>query len=194
MFYKMFLTITIALFLVGCGGVGIITSEYNAVSKKMEKMANELTENGGVAVVGEAQDGRRDIAKKAAAQSGRNNIAIAIETKIDTKIKQFIESVGSGEIDSEINSFFSETGTSLAMRIAKGVRVPVTEVTQNEKGSFNAFALVIIDAKVINNALKDEIKVNKPKTYERIRASQAFDELKAEEEKFDAKAKELNIE
>lgn len=192
MYKNIFIVIVVFLF-VGCGTVGSISSDYDSTSDEMEKMANELTDNGGVAVVGEAQEARKDLARRSAELSGRVKIAEAIELKVSSLTKKAIESIGQGDINNEINSAFTDAGKTSANQILKGVRTKKSKVIEN-KNSFAAFALVIIDPKIVNNAIFDEIKVNKPKTYERIRTSQLFDELKEEEKKYETKAKELNVE
>lgn len=203
MYKNIFIVIVVFLF-VGCGGpkslqqqITETVGDFSEIADPGEQLvakADALSENGGVAVVGEGQANRMDIAKEKARLDGEIKISQALEQKVTSLRKKAVENIGQGEADDELNEAFTSAGKSASSGILKGVVVKERKLAKRKDGVFYAWALVVINPKIVNSAIIDEVKKKSIKTYERIRTSQLFDELKEEEAKFDKKAKELETE
>lgn len=203
MYKNIFIVIVVFLF-VGCGGpkslqqqITETVGDFEEIADPGEKLiskSNELKENGGVAVVGEGQANRRDLAKEKARLDGESKISEALQQKITTLRKKAVENIGQGEADDELNEAFTSAAKSASSNILKGVTVQESKLAKRKDGVYYAWSLIVINPKIVNSAVLDEVKKKNVKTYERIRTSQLFDELNKEEEKFDKKQKELSVE
>ncbi|MDD3807770.1 MAG: hypothetical protein PHE86_07055 [Candidatus Marinimicrobia bacterium] len=165
----------------GCGGSKdtAITSPYNELMKK----SNSIREAGGIAAVGQGQSAREDIARQKAQSNGRQQLALALESKIQVMQKSFMEEIGSAT-DTEINEAFTDVSKTLASTTLRGV-FPEEERMISKDGIITIYVLMTMDPATFNQVFLDELQ-SKPKVYERFRASQAYEELKQEMEAYEA--------
>ncbi|MEA1986387.1 MAG: hypothetical protein U9N76_02720 [Candidatus Marinimicrobia bacterium] len=167
-----------------CGGSKTVSGKKSPYMQLQAK-AREYNARGAVAVVGQGQSAREDIARKKSHTASRANLAEALETKVQTMSKQFLEEVGSAG-DSEINEAFSKTTKTMASATLKG-SFPQDEVITEKDGIIKIYTLMVIDPATFNQSILDEMnKSGNKKLYERFRASQAYDELNKEMEAFEA--------
>lgn len=171
---------TMAL-MVGCGGSETTakTSPYN----ELMKMARDMRKAGAVADVGQGQSKREDIAREKAQTDGRAKLALGLESKTQVLQKKFTEEIGSNE-DTEINEAFSSVQKTMASTVLQGA-FPEEERMVEKDGIITIYVLMAIDPATFNKSFMDEMK-NKPKVYERFRASQAYDDLKTEMDAYEA--------
>ncbi|MEA3500569.1 MAG: hypothetical protein U9R41_06115 [Candidatus Marinimicrobia bacterium] len=171
------------ILLTGCGGSKQVSAEKNPYLQ-MQKRANEFNKNGAVAVVGQGESSREDIARKKSYTDARANLADALEAKVQTLSKSFLEEVGTSG-DSEINEAFSRTTKVMSSSVLKG-SFPEDEVMVEKEGKITIYTLMVINPATFNQSLLDEMnKSGNKKLYERFRASQAYDELNNEMEKYE---------
>ena len=156
---------------------------WQAAKDECQTLVNSLTSSGGaVAAIGVAESKRRDIAERKATLQARKELAESFSTKVQNLAKLFTEEVGSGE-DTEINELFSDAMKSVTDRQLTGSTKEKTKMVREDKdGSekFHCFVVVSIKANSVYASFDDELKNKDTKTYERFRASQAYDELEAE--------------
>ncbi len=171
------------LLLTGCGGSKQVSAKKSPYLQ-MQKRANELKKNGAVAVVGQGESSREDIARKKSHTDARANLAEALEVKVQTLSKSFLEEVGTSG-DSEINEAFSRTTKTMSSSVLKG-SFPEDEVMMEKEDKITIYTLMVIAPSTFNQSLLDEMNKSKnKKLYERFRASQAYDELNNEMEKYE---------
>lgn len=171
------------ILLTGCGGSKQVSAEKNPYLQ-MQKRANEFNKNGAVAVVGQGESSREDIARKKSYTDARANLADALEAKVQTLSKSFLEEVGTSG-DSEINEAFSRTTKVMSSSVLKG-SFPEDEVMVEKESKITIYTLMVINPATFNQSLLDEMnKSGNKKLYERFRASQAYDELNNEMEKYE---------
>lgn len=171
------------ILLTGCGGSKQVSAEKNPYLQ-MQKRANEFKKSGAVAVVGQGESSREDIARKKSYTDARANLADALEAKVQTLSKSFLEEVGTSG-DSEINEAFSRTTKVMSSSVLKG-SFPEDEVMVEKESKITIYTLMVINPATFNQSLLDEMnKSGNKKLYERFRASQAYDELNNEMEKYE---------
>jgi ribosomal protein S20 len=165
----------------GCGGSKgtSTTSPYN----ELMKMAQAIREAGGIADVGQGQSSREDIARQKAQNNGRQQLALALESKIQVLQKNFLEEIGSN-METEVNEAFSSVSKTMASTTLRGV-FPEEERMVTKDGLITVYVLMAMDPATFNQSFLDELQ-SKPKVYERFRASQAYEELKSEMEAYEA--------
>ena len=111
----------------------------------------------------------------------RADIAQQLETKVSVLVKSFQEEVGSGE-DAELNAFYSQTMKNIANQTLKGSRVREQKIVPESGGMFRAYMLMELPLVEFNqNVVK---KVKNLQLYDRFRASQAFEDLETDIEKY----------
>ncbi len=201
--YKQILSISLVIFcFIGCGGSGKSLQEQITEGadeliikadpgKTLETLSDELNETGGVSAVGEGQSKRRDLAKEKAQFAAEAKIAQSLDQKMTSLRKKAVENIGQGEADDEINENFSTAMKSLSQQILKGATVKKTILAQRKDGVYYAWSLVIINPKMVNSAMLNEVKKKNVKLYERMQTSKLFDELNKEEKEYEAKMKEV---
>ena len=117
-----------------------------------------------------------------AKQQARMDLASQLEVKVQGLTKKFEEEVGMNE-DSELLSEFTQASKSVVSTVMNGTRVNKHDVVV-ENGIYRAYVLMELPLGEANLALMQQIK-NSQNMYTRFRASQAFDELEQEVEKYE---------
>ena len=171
--------LAMAFLLAACGGgVKVINSPHSDLQKK----ANQLVKEGGLAVVGTGISSREDIARSKAQNSGRTLLAQAIETKVKGYEKQFIEEIGSAG-DSEINEAFQTVSEQMTKTVLVGV-LPVDEAITMQDGKYTIYTIMAIDPKTFIQSFQDQMKQQKA-LYTRYRQSQMHKEMEQKLEDYD---------
>jgi len=148
----------------------------------MQEKANAITEAGGLAAVGIGTSKTINIALDKAKTRGRVEVAQIMEVKVDSMKKDFSEEVGEGQ-GSELNALFTAAAKVVTHKIMTG-SVPKDLKYEQADGQIQAYALMVIDPKVIADAFNDQSNSQKA-MYTRFRASQAFNELDQEIKKYE---------
>ena len=172
--------ITTIMFMGNCGGGMTITADpFTEVENEFEAAKNIILSGGGVADIGIGRSPRRDIAKEKAKINGQKNLAQIFENKVQNLTKSFMEELGE-DVDVEINEAFSTATKSIASKVLNGVISKKTKYVQEKvdgRTVYSCYVLMAIEPGTVNQSLMDEMQVKNKKTYERFRASQAFDEM-----------------
>ena len=172
--------ITTIMFMGNCGGGMTVTADpFTEVEEEFEAVKNTILSAGGVADIGIGRSPRRDIAKEKAKVNGQKNLAQIFENKVQNLTKSFIEELGE-DTDVEINEAFSSATKSITSKVLNGVISKKTQYVQEKvdgKIVYSCYVLMAIEPGTVNQSLMDEMQVKNKKTYERFRASQAFDEM-----------------
>ena len=172
--------ITIIMFLGNCGGGMTVTADpFTEVEEEFEAVKNTILSAGGVADIGIGRSPRRDIAKEKAKVNGQKNLAQIFENKVQNLTKSFMEELGE-DADVEINEAFSTATKSVSSKVLNGVISKKTKYVQEKvdgRTVYSCYVLMAIEPGTVNQSLMDEMQVKNKKTYERFRASQAFDEM-----------------
>ncbi len=151
----------------------------------LQEMTNAIIEGGGVAAVGQGISRRQDIAKKKAVTDAQGQMAEIFSTKVQKMKKMFVEEMG-GADDSEVNEAFTDVTKTLSSTVLRGaITKKVKYMRDKETKQFTAGVVVAVEPNKVNMSIFDEMKNNKPKLYERFRASKAYDELKNEMENYE---------
>ena len=117
-----------------------------------------------------------------AQQMARTDIARQLEVKINSLFKVFREEVGIGE-DSEFLSQTTDVSKSVTSKVLSGSQAKKTKPVK-EGMIYRAYVLMEMPIGDANAALVEGIR-NQQNLYNRFRASQAYQELEEEVEKFD---------
>ena len=172
--------ITTIMFMGNCGGGMTITADpFTEVENEFEAAKNIILSGGGVADIGIGRSPRRDIAKEKAKINGQKNLAQIFENKVQNLTKSFMEELGE-DVDVEINEAFSTATKSVTSKVLNGVISKKTKYVQEKvdgRTVYSCYVLMAIEPGTVNQSLMDEMQVKNKKTYERFRASQAFDEM-----------------
>jgi len=177
--------LSIAVF--GCASTPDPGDSGENPSGPLQDLADEIIESGGLAAVGIGESSRISMARMKAKERGRAEIAHVVQSKIDSLRKDFMEEVGEGE-GAEVNALFSSVSKNLATQKLVG-SVPKKLEHNTQGGVVTAYALMVVNPKVVLDTFKNVGNTEKA-LYTRFRASQAFDELEEEVEKYNQAEKE----
>jgi hypothetical protein len=160
----------------------------------LDLRASDLNGQGYAAAVGLGESTNYALALEQAKIRGRAEVSKAIETKVEGLGKDFAESVGAAE-NAEINQKFDMVSKETTKSVLNGVTVDgvplqYTELRKNTSGQevkvIHVGVVMAVNPKVLNGSINTEIKNTDAKLYERFRASQAYEELQTEMDKYDA--------
>ena len=124
-----------------------------------------------------------------ARQAGRDEIARQISTKVTNMMKRFQEETGADETNAEFLSMTTTVSKSIASEVIKGSKSLEQKIYKEGTKSFRAYILMELPIGAMNSALVDKVKENQ-NTYTRFRASQGFQELEEESQKYEQFKKE----
>ncbi|NOZ08116.1 MAG: hypothetical protein GXO91_04450 [FCB group bacterium] len=176
------------LTLVGCGGhtpaVADDLTEIADPFQELQDMANGFIKDGNIAVVGVGTSTRQDIARDKARASAQAKLAESFETKVEVLKKKFTEELGS-DMTNELNETFTNVIKTTSKTVLYGaIENKAKYFKDNKTGMISAGVVLYVSPDVMNQSLLDQMK-NKPKLYERFRASEAYKELEKEMENYD---------
>jgi len=130
------------------------------------------------------------MAINSAKEDARVSIARQLETKINSMFKRFREEVGVGE-DSELLSQTTDVSKSVTSKVLSGTRAAKMKPVK-EGMIYRAYVLMEMPIGGANAALLDAVK-KQENIYTRFRASQGFQELEEEVDKYDQYKKDQGI-
>lgn len=176
------LAVALAYGLAGCRKTPKpVTSEKTPFDLMQEK-ADQITAGGGIAAVGIGVSSTVQLALDKAKTRARTEIAHILETKLNSLKKAFTEEIGEGQ-GAEYNSLFSAASKHIASQVLRS-SVPRDLKYETQGGQTTAWALIVVDPKVIADAFAAEANTQRH-LYTRFRASQAFNELEQEIKKYE---------
>lgn len=125
-----------------------------------------------------------------AKQQARADLASQLEVKVQGLTKKFEEEVGVNQ-DAELLSQFTQVSKSVVSNVLNGTRLSKNDIVI-ESGIYRAYVLMELPLGAANQALMQQIKDNQ-NMYTRFRATQAFDELEKDVEKYEEFKKEQGM-
>ena len=125
-----------------------------------------------------------------AKEDARADIARKLETRINSMFKRFRGEVGVGE-DAEFLTQTSDVSKSVMSKVMSSLRVAKTKSVK-EGMIFRAYVLIEMPIDAANTTLMDAIK-KRENMYTRFQASQGFQELEDEVEKYEEYKTEQGI-
>ncbi|MDF7823408.1 hypothetical protein P4B35_05245 [Pontiellaceae bacterium B12227] len=168
------LALTVCIGFSGCKSAPKADSDKTMFDHMQEEVA-KITEKGGMASVGLGESRNTQLAITKAKVEARKNMAQAVQVKIENLEKAFVEEVGEAG-GSEMNELFSSATKQITAQELQGT-VPKMQKYEVNDGITTAYVLMVLNPDIIHESLKNS---NKPKLYERYRASKAFEELDKE--------------
>jgi len=117
-----------------------------------------------------------------AATDGRAEIGRQVETKVQAMQKKFDEETGMGK-DAQLLSMFTSASKTVVSTSLSGSRISKQKISK-DGGVFRAYVLMEYPIGAANAELVNQIKKNE-QMYTRFRASQTFDELEKETDKYE---------
>ena len=130
------------------------------------------------------------MAINSAKEDARVSIARQLETKINSMFKRFREEVGVGE-DSELLSQTTDVSKSVTSKVLSGTRAAKMKPVK-EGMIYRAYVLMEMPIGATNTARLDAVK-KQEHMYTRFRASQGFQELEDEVDKYEQYKKDQGI-
>ncbi|MDQ8144877.1 MAG: LPP20 family lipoprotein [Gemmatimonadota bacterium] len=118
-----------------------------------------------------------------AVTDGRNNLAQQMEVKFEGLSKRFQEETGLGA-DAQLIDQFTQAYKGIVSQTINGSRAAKQEIVNTPAG-YRAYVLVELPIGQASQALMQRVRANE-QMYTRFRASQAFDELQKEVERYEA--------
>lgn len=119
-----------------------------------------------------------------AMQAGRDELARQIAVRVTNMMKRYQEETGGDEESAEFLSTVSTVSKSIADEVISGSSCKERKIYKEGARSFRAYALMELPIGSMNAALLEKVKENK-NMYTRFRASQAFQELEEEVQKYE---------
>jgi len=180
--------LAIAVLSLGCGGKTASTGN----SLGLPEWFQAVPEDPGY-IFAVATSTSRDLGMSVnkAKQQARVDIAQQMETKVKSMIKQFNEEVGLGE-DAEFLSQTTEVSKSVTSKVLNGSKARKVETVKEGEIIYRSYVLMEMPIGPANAALMEAIK-KQQNMYTRFRASQGFQELEGEIDKYDQFKKEQGL-
>ena len=180
--------LAIAVLSLGCGGKTASTGN----SLGLPEWFQAVPEDPGY-IFAVATSNSRDLGMSVnkAKQQARVDIAQQMETKVKSMIKQFNEEVGLGE-EAEFLSQTTEVSKSVTSKVLNGSKAKKVETVKEGEIIYRSYVLMEMPIGPANAALMEAIK-KQQNMYTRFRASQGFQELEGEIDKYDQFKKEQGL-
>ncbi len=180
--------LAIAVLSLGCGGKTASTGN----SLGLPEWFQAVPEDPGY-IFAVATSTSRDLGMSVnkAKQQARVDIAQQMETKVKSMIKQFNEEVGLGE-EAEFLSQTTEVSKSVTSKVLNGSKAKKVETVKEGEIIYRSYVLMEMPIGPANTALMEAIK-KQQNMYTRFRASQGFQELEGEVDKYDQFKKEQGL-
>jgi len=148
----------------------------------LQERAQAARDAGGLASVGMGTSLSQPLAIDKAKTRGRTELAHMVETKVDSLKKDFAEEVGDVP-SAEYNELFAAASKNIAHQLLTGTGATDVRTRSDEKLT-TAWALMVLNPQILATALEANAGAQRH-VYTRFRASQAFEELQREIEKFE---------
>lgn len=173
-----------------CGGTGggmgsaqVGLSPVN-VKKVPDWFTSVPTDANTIYAVATAESRDLQLAINKAVADGRNNLAQQMEVKFSGMTKRFQEETGLGG-DAELLDQFTQAYKGIVNTTINGSRPAKQEFEPTTSGGYRAFVLMELPIGQASQALMQRVKAQE-QLYTRFRATQAFEELNKEIEKYEA--------
>lgn len=176
----------------GCGGAKTPqAAQQEAVENTMEGIPawfpSPPTDAEHLYGTGTGESGDMQFAVNKAEQAARVQITTNIEAKVSSLFKSFAEETGAGQ-DAEFISMSSSVSKTVASEVISGTRIRDQKIVP-EAGRYRAYVLMEMPIGEAQARLQAQIKANQ-RMYTQFRASQGYQELEQEVEKFEDFKKE----
>ena len=179
--FSLIFSLTIALLLISCGGSKSGLSDVSE-GDIPDWYLNPPTDNEHFYAPKSATSQDMQLAIDKAATDGRVAIQQQVEAKVTGLQKKFDEETGVGK-DAQLLQMFTSASKVVVSGSLSGSRIAKQKIGK-DNGIFRAYVLIEYPVGAAQAALVDQIKKNE-QMYTRFRASQTFDELEKEAEKYD---------
>jgi len=163
---------------IGCGGGENTVKESNIP----EWFLNPPQDPDYLFGVNSSTSTQMQLALDKAKAGARADVAQQMETKVSVLVKSFQEEVGAGE-DAELNSFYNQTMKNIANQTLQGSRVREQKIVPKSGNMYQAYVLMEVPLVPFNKEVVQKVK--NMQLYDRFRASQAFDDLEKDIEKYE---------
>lgn len=178
---NLFLTFVVSLFVVGCGSskstveqtIDAAPDWYSNVPKSDDMLY--------AAVTATSQD--MQLAVNKAQADARNQISQQMEVKYSALTQRFQEEVGLAA-DSELLEQYTSSYKAVVSQVLNGSRATDQEIIPEGESGYRAFVLMEMPIGQASQQLLEQIRQNQL-MYTRFRASQAYEELESEVEKYE---------
>ena len=183
----------LSLALLGCGSKSKspMAAQQETVEKTMESIPDWFpsppSDNEHLYGTGTGESGDMQFAVNKAEQAARVQITTNIEAKVSSLFKTFSEETGVGQ-DAEFISMSTGVSKTVASEVISGTRIKDQKIVP-ENGRYRAYVLMEMPIGEAQARLRAQIKASQ-RMYTQFRASQGYQELDAEVEKFENFKKE----
>lgn len=177
-FLIVLMLIPLALFLMNCGG-----QPKAKTSDIPDWYLNPPQTEDAIMEAGDASKHSMGLAKEAADARARDAIARAIEVKVNTMFKNFMQESGVGE-EAEALEFTSSVSKQVTANVLRGCRVVKREM-KTEGNMYHAYSLAQYD---LNSLVQETLNAARKQKalYNEAKANLSFQELEKEIEKLEA--------
>ena len=180
--------LAIAVLSLGCGGKTASTGNSLGLPEWFQAVPEDP---GYIFAVATSTSRDLQMSVNKAKQQARVDIAQQMETKVKSMIKQFNEEVGLGE-EAEFLSQTTEVSKSVTSKVLNGSKAKKVETVKEGEIIYRSYVLMEMPIGPANTALMEAIK-KQQNMYTRFRASQGFQELEGEIDKYDQFKKEQGL-
>jgi len=187
MYYKPIIIFTMVLFLFNCGVPPINPSppesKIKKIEKEMELAAKKIIDNGGLAVFEFESSVKRGNAEAKAKIKAQVTLSQIFGVAVQSLSKRFVEELGS-DFEIEINEAFSSASKIITDEHLEGAMPRKSDyVSVNSKQGiiYHCYVLLAIDGTM--QLLLKEVENKNKNLYERMRMTDAMQELEEEIEK-----------
>jgi len=178
---NLFLTLLVSLFVIGCGSSK--STVERTIDAAPDWYTNVPTSDDMLyaAVTSTSQD--MQIAVNKAQADARNQISQQMEVKYSALTQRFQEEVGLAA-DSELLEQYTSSYKAVVSQVLNGSRATDQEIIPEGESGYRAFVLMEMPIGQASQQLLEQIRQNQL-MYTRFRASQAYEELESEVEKYE---------
>jgi hypothetical protein len=188
------ITIVVILSLIlfaGCAGpkkqTGTTPATSQVISTIPDWFENPPSDPNYLFGLGTAVSTDMGLARDKASEAARMDLAKAIETRFQGLSKRFQEEVGT-DANIQYLDMFTQATKSTVNTVLTGVSIDKSKLL-NEGGKYRAYIMVKMAVGATSEALLNKLK-KEEQMYTRFRASQVFQELEDETQKYDQWKKE----
>jgi len=178
---NLFLTLVVSIFVIGCGSSK--STVERTIDAAPDWYTNVPTSDDMLyaAVTSTSQD--MQIAVNKAQADARNQISQQMEVKYSALTQRFQEEVGLAA-DSELLEQYTSSYKAVVSQVLNGSRATDQEIIPEGESGYRAFVLMEMPIGQASQQLLEQIRQNQL-MYTRFRASQAYEELESEVEKYE---------
>ena len=154
---------------------GCVSPQGVTLYQKMQRKAGKVNSHGGLAAVGVGSSKDLSNATKMAMMRGRTEVADSLQTRVNALTKDFRDQIGDTPESAEYNMLFSTAAKQLTSQLVQGIAAQEVE-TETKGDTVSVYALMVQNPKAIKEYFAN-VKNTPALLYERFRATQAFNQL-----------------